>query len=47
MKEFGEKLEGVEYIKRPGSYGVIIKNGRIAVIKSKVFEQIFSRRRRN
>jgi hypothetical protein len=38
MKEFGEKLDGVEYAKRPGSYGVLIENGRVGVVKSEGYE---------
>ena len=34
MKKFGEKVDGVEYSFRPGSYGVIIENRRVGVIKS-------------
>jgi 8-oxo-dGTP diphosphatase len=41
MKEFGEKLEGVEYLKRPGSYGVIIKDGRLGVLKAKGHDTFF------
>ncbi len=41
MKEFGEKVEGVEYSKRPGSYGVIIKDNRIAVVKSSIYHRYF------
>jgi 8-oxo-dGTP diphosphatase len=41
MKEFGEKIKGVRYTKRPGSYGVAINDGRVAVIKSSVFGKYF------
>jgi 8-oxo-dGTP diphosphatase len=41
MREFGEKIEGVEYLARPGSYGVIIKNGLIGLIKSKRWGKYF------
>ncbi|HEX8737658.1 MAG TPA: NUDIX domain-containing protein [Pyrinomonadaceae bacterium] len=41
MKEFGEKEKGVEYLRRPGSYGVIIKNGRIGVLKAKGYDTYF------
>lgn len=34
MREFGEKLDGVIYRSRPGSYAVIIEDGRVAVIRS-------------
>jgi len=41
MKEFGEKLEGVEYFVRPGSYGVVIKDDAVGAIKSDVFDKYF------
>lgn len=41
MKEFGEKINGVEYVRRPGSYGVIIKNGRAGVLKAKGYDTYF------
>ena len=41
MREFGEKKSGVEYYVRPGSYGVLIKNNRAAVIKSPIFDKYF------
>jgi 8-oxo-dGTP diphosphatase len=41
MREFGEKLNGIEYIERPGSYGVLIEDGRIGVVKSKGYETYF------
>ena len=41
MKEFGERVEGVEYSKRPGCYGVIIKNGRIGVLKPDGYDTYF------
>lgn len=41
MKEFGEKIKGVEYSLRPGSYGVLIKNKCAGVIKSDVFGKYF------
>ncbi len=41
MKEFGERLEEVEYSPRLGSYAVIIKDNRIGVIKSSVFDKYF------
>ena len=41
MKEFGEIIKGIEYLKRPGSYGVIIKDGRIAVIKPSLYKKYF------
>lgn len=41
MKEFGEKLEGVEYLQRPGSYAVIIKDGQIGVLKAKGYDTFF------
>lgn len=31
MIEFGQKTEGVNYLERPGSYGVAIKDGKILV----------------
>jgi 8-oxo-dGTP diphosphatase len=41
MKEFGEKKAGVEYKKRVGSYGVVIENERVGVIKSKDYADYF------
>jgi 8-oxo-dGTP diphosphatase len=41
MREFGEKIEGVEYYVRPGSYGVLIEGNRAAVIKSPIFDKYF------
>jgi 8-oxo-dGTP diphosphatase len=41
MKEFGEKIAGVEYVRRPGSYGVIIKDGRAGVLKAKGYDTYF------
>jgi len=41
MKEFGKKIKGIEYTKRPGSYGIIIKDGRIGVVKSSGYETYF------
>src|SRR5687767_6333071 len=41
MKEFGERVEGVEYSKRPGCYGVIIKDGRIGVLKPESYNTYF------
>ena len=41
MKEFGEKIKGIEYSKRPGSYGVIIKDNRIVVVKSSGYNTYF------
>jgi 8-oxo-dGTP diphosphatase len=41
MEEFGEIVKGIEYLKRPGSYGVIIKDGRIGVVKSSVYNKYF------
>jgi 8-oxo-dGTP diphosphatase len=41
MKEFGEKIKGVEYFTRPGSYGVLIKDDRAGAIKSGVFGKYF------
>jgi len=41
MKEFGEKVKGVEYSRRPGSYGVIIKDGEIGVVKSSGYDTYF------
>jgi 8-oxo-dGTP diphosphatase len=41
MKKFGEKLEGVEYKKRTGSYGVLVKDGRAGVISRKDYDTYF------
>jgi 8-oxo-dGTP diphosphatase len=41
VKEFGAKLTGVEYARRVGSYAVIIKDKRVGVIKSGVFDKYF------
>jgi 8-oxo-dGTP diphosphatase len=41
MKEFGEKVKGVEYLRRPGSYAVIIKDGRIGVLKASGYGTYF------
>ncbi|HEX8247703.1 MAG TPA: NUDIX domain-containing protein [Pyrinomonadaceae bacterium] len=41
MKEFGEKAEGVEYLQRAGSYGVIIKDGRAGVLKASGYDTYF------
>ena len=41
MLEFGIKERGLEYIVRPGVYGVLIDNGRIGVIFSKFYEKYF------
>jgi 8-oxo-dGTP diphosphatase len=41
MKEFGEKAEGVEYRRRAGSYAVMIKDGRIGVLKAKGYDTYF------
>jgi 8-oxo-dGTP diphosphatase len=41
MKKFGEKIEGVEYKRRPGSYGVIIKNGQAGVVKASGYDTYF------
>ena len=41
MKVFGEIKEGIEYAKRLGSYGVIITNGRIGVIKASGYDSYF------
>ena len=41
MKEFGEKVKGVEYLRRPGSYAVIIKDNRIGVLKAKGYDTYF------
>ena len=41
MKEFGEKEKDVEYARRPGSYAVIIKDGRIGVLKAKGYDTFF------
>ena len=34
MKQFGEKIEGIEYLARPGSYGLIIEENRVGVVRS-------------
>ena len=34
MKVFGEKIEGIEYFFRPGSYGLIIEDARVGVVRS-------------
>lgn len=41
MKEFGKKIKGIEYTRRPGSYGIIIKDGRIGVVKSSGYDTYF------
>lgn len=41
MKEFGEKVKGVEYLRRAGSYGVIIKDGRAGVLKASGYDTYF------
>ncbi len=41
MKRFGEKIEGIEYKKRPGSYGVIVKDNLIGVVKSSEYDDYF------
>lgn len=41
MKQFGEKVEGVRYKKRPGCYGVIIKDGKVGVIKPDDYDTYF------
>jgi 8-oxo-dGTP diphosphatase len=41
MKEFGEKIKGVEYKKRVGCYGVIIENERVGVVKAKGYDTYF------
>jgi len=41
MKEFGEKIKGVEYFVRPGSYGICLKDECVGVIKSSVFDKYF------
>ncbi|HEX9960901.1 MAG TPA: NUDIX domain-containing protein [Pyrinomonadaceae bacterium] len=41
MKEFGEKVNGVEYLRRPGSYAVMIKDGRIGVLKASGYDTFF------
>lgn len=39
--KFGKRVEGVQYADRPSTYGVIVKNGQIAVIKSDFFNKYF------
>ena len=41
MKKFGEKVDGAEYKKRPGCYGVIVEDGRIGVIKPEDYDTYF------
>lgn len=41
MKEFGERKAGIEYTKRVGSYGVIIENSRVGVVKSNDYDTYF------
>ena len=41
MKEFGERVDGVEYSKRPGCYGVLIKNELVGVLKPKNYDTYF------
>lgn len=41
MTEYGERLKEIEYSPRLGSYAVIIKDNRIGVIKSSVFDKYF------
>jgi 8-oxo-dGTP diphosphatase len=41
MKEFGEKVEGVQYSRRPGCYGVVIKGGAVGVIKPDDYDTYF------
>jgi 8-oxo-dGTP diphosphatase len=41
MKEFGEKVKGVEYRRRPGSYAVMIKDDRVGVLKAKGYDTYF------
>lgn len=41
MKEFGEKVKETEYSPRLGSYAVIIKDNRIGVVKSSIFDKYF------
>lgn len=33
MKRFGRQLKGVEYTKRTGAYGLVVEDGKIALIK--------------
>jgi len=41
MREFGEKLDGIEYSRRPSSYGVILENGRFGVVRSRRLNSYF------
>jgi 8-oxo-dGTP diphosphatase len=41
MKEFGEKVEGAEYLRRAGSYAVIIDDERIGVLKASGYDTYF------
>lgn len=41
MKEFGEKREGVEYKRRVGSYGVVVENERVGIVRAKVYDTYF------
>lgn len=41
INEFGEKIAGIEYKKRPGAYGILLENGRIGVVKSDEYGDYF------
>lgn len=41
MQRFGERIEGIEYLPKVGSYAVILEENRIGVIKSKVLDKYF------
>lgn len=41
MKRFGEKLAGVDYARRPGSYGVLLESERVGVVKSAEYGDYF------
>lgn len=41
MKRFGEKIKGEKYTRRPGSYGVMIQDGQIGVVKTAKYDSYF------
>ena len=41
MKRFGEKISGVRYRRRPGAYGVVIKDDLIGVVKPAEYDAYF------
>jgi 8-oxo-dGTP diphosphatase len=34
VREFGEKIDGIEYFRRPGSYGLLIEDNLAGVVRS-------------